>query len=434
MDQTAASSCSVSVVVEAVCAAPVGRVGRGLMRARSVELHAMRRLFTLTLLLPLLLAAACSSGDGSVEVGAAPSVAGANRDAGALKGPVSEAVSDAAPPSVVPQYAGGATGFSHFVFESLDGEVITSLVEGPRGKQVRVPLSYQALTAMLASGDDPPAELQMTRQDLARLVAQLDAVREGADKYRDINMAIADGYIQTTGVVPNMGAHFNNPGRIRDGAFNPAEPEILIYKKDSAGDWELTGTSFVLPRQLVGDDHPEGFAGVLDNWHVHYALCLGRTSGERTASETECAKSGGTFIESYGWMIHAWVFDDNPMGVFSMWNPNVPPFVSEQSLIDARTLRPSDLPANSTFVSIENFGHATINIEVGSTVIWENTDGVPHTVTGGSGGVRDGTFDSGLAGPGQTFTRRFDVAGTYAFTCTVHPAMNGTVIVGDGKS
>jgi hypothetical protein len=390
----------------------------------------MRRLWVRLLLLPILLAAACSSGDRGVETESAHAAG----DATAVESTVSEAVSDAAPPSVVPQYAAGATGFSHFVFESLDGEVITSLVEGPRGEQVRVPLSYQALTAMLASGDDPPAELQMTRQQLSRLVAQLDAVRQGAEKYRDINAAIADGYVQTTGVVPNMGAHFNNPDRIRDGAFDPSEPEILIYKRGKDGNWELTGTSFVLPRQLVGDDHPDGFAGALDNWHVHYALCLGRTSGDRTASETECAKRGGTFIESYGWMIHAWVFDENPMGVFSMWNPNVPPLVSEQSLIDARTPRPSDLPDNSTFVSIENFRHVTIGIEVGSTMIWENADGVPHTVTGGTGGVSDGTFDSGLAGPGQTFIRRFDVAGTYAFTCTVHPAMNGTVIVGDGKS
>ena len=347
---------------------------------------------------------------------------------------LSQAVSDAAPPSETPLYPGGASGFSHFVFERVGDDIITSLVEGPRGPQVRTPLSYVRLQQLLDSGEAPPAESRLTREQLATLVGQLDALREATDKYRDIDVALADGYRQTTGEVPNMGAHFNHSGRTRDGVFNPAEPEILIYARDEQGEWELVGISFVLPRRIAGDDHPDGFEGQLDNWHVHYALCLRRGASGRTAAADECRRTGGIFLPSYGWMIHAWVYRDNPLGVFSMWNPNIPPLVSEDSIRQTRSRRPTDLPEGAGFVSIENFEFSTISVDVGASVVWTNADGVVHTVTGGSSGIDDGSFDSGLIGPGQAFTQRFDTPGVYAFTCTLHPAMNGTGIVGGSES
>ncbi|MCH8839852.1 MAG: hypothetical protein IH831_04085, partial [Planctomycetes bacterium] len=73
-----------------------------------------------------------------------------------------------------------------------------------------------------------------------------------------------------------------------------------------------------------------------------------------------------------------------------------------------------------------------ISISAGEAVVWANADGVVHTITSGSSGVADGGFDSGLVGPGQAYTERFDTPGSYAFTCTLHPAMNGTVIVTEG--
>ena len=392
-------------------------------------------------------AVACSSGDSSddaaavaptaepaveasdavTEAGAAEAVAAA-ASSETVESAIAQATSDAAPPDLVPELPGGASGFSHFVFELVGDELITSLVEGPAGQQVRVPISYQQLKALAASGAEPPEELQMTREELTLLVAQLDAVRAATEKYADISVALADGYRQTTGEVPNMGAHFNHTGRILDGVFNPEEPEILMYSRDEDGQWELVATSYVLPRQTFGDDHPEGFAGPLDNWHVHYALCLG-AGGVRTASASDCRANGGFFLSSYGWMIHAWVWTDNPLGTFSMWNPNIAPVMSDEGVRTTRTRAPEDLGDGSSFVVIENFEHSTLSISAGEAVVWANADGVVHTITSGSSGVADGGFDSGLVGPGQAYTQRFDTPGAYAFTCTLHPAMNGTVIV-----
>ena len=82
--------------------------------------------------------------------------------------------------------------------------------------------------------------------------------------------------------------------------------------------------------------------------------------------------------------------------------------------------------AGST-VEIKNFAFSpvTITISKGQTVTWTNMDSAPHTVTSTSG-----IFDSGSIGNGQTFSYTFNNAGTFEYSCTIHPSMqHGKVIV-----
>ena len=71
----------------------------------------------------------------------------------------------AIPPPSSQARPGGALGFSHFAFEEIGGVVITTLVEGPAGEQVRSNLSYLQLKQIYDQGDPPPEELQMTREE-----------------------------------------------------------------------------------------------------------------------------------------------------------------------------------------------------------------------------------------------------------------------------
>jgi plastocyanin len=329
---------------------------------------------------------------------------------------------DASPPQSVPSSSAGAFGFSHYVFEDVGGEVITTLVEGPVDEQVRAPVSYQQLKAKYENGEALDG-LSISRQELGELVGQLDTVRDATAKYRDISVALAEGYLQTTEDVPNMGAHFIHPIRALDGLFDPAKPEILMYTGDDELGWRLVGTSFVLPREQVGDQHPQAFVGPLDNWHVHYELCTGTSFRSRSATQAECRKDGGVWVPAYGWMIHAWVWVDNPLGVFTMWNPSIPPVADPDRIRDAVSV------AGDTTVNIENFGFGNATISAGDTLAWSNADGVSHTVTAGSGGRSDGGFDSGLVGPGASFQLTFDEPGSFAYTCTLHSFMSGVVVV-----
>lgn len=74
---------------------------------------------------------------------------------------------------------------------------------------------------------------------------------------------------------------------------------------------------------------------------------------------------------------------------------------------------------------------SSLQIGVGDTVIWNNSDTAAHTVTSGS--MPDGpsgVFDSSLFMSGNTFEFTFDDAGEYPYFCMVHPWMTGNVSVG----
>ncbi len=70
-----------------------------------------------------------------------------------------------------------------------------------------------------------------------------------------------------------------------------------------------------------------------------------------------------------------------------------------------------------------------VQVPVGTTVVWENTDNAMHTVT--SGNPQDGpsgTFDS-MISAGDSFKFTFNEAGKEDYFCIVHPWMIGSVEV-----
>jgi len=86
---------------------------------------------------------------------------------------------------------------------------------------------------------------------------------------------------------------------------------------------------------------------------------------------------------------------------------------------------PAASATSGNAVTIVDFGFnpGTITVKAGTTVTWTNT-GVTHTVTSNTG-----LFDSGHLGSGDTFTFTFSKAGTYAYHCAIHSAMEGEVTV-----
>ncbi len=78
-------------------------------------------------------------------------------------------------------------------------------------------------------------------------------------------------------------------------------------------------------------------------------------------------------------------------------------------------------------VTMQNiaFTPAVISVKVGQTVKWTNDDSVDHNVTATSGA----TFKSDTFGKGGTFTWKADKAGTVSYVCTIHPGMDGKIVV-----
>jgi plastocyanin len=78
-------------------------------------------------------------------------------------------------------------------------------------------------------------------------------------------------------------------------------------------------------------------------------------------------------------------------------------------------------------ISIRDFKFSPDSLSVGSgdRVQVTNSDSAPHSVT-----ADDGTsFDSGTIQPGESGSIQAPGAGKYAYHCTIHPFMTGTLVV-----
>jgi plastocyanin len=413
----------------------------------------MRRVFVLVVAAGLVIAACSSDGDeetASTTTAAIEQVTDQVQleEYYATAAAVPLAESDGAVPPDAPVSAGGAPGFSRYVFrQTAEGAVVPSLVEGPLGEQTRcqdpdLPCSYNELQELHESGDPIPDGLDLTRDELGDLVGELETLQGVLDGYRDVDNACADGFFSDRTQTPNMGSHFTKSSHVADGVVDPAKPDILLYARVDGTDpegqlgrctadgWEgdeleLVGSSFIVLNFQAGDEHPEGFAGGLDNWHIHYNLCRGAGSDAITPDRESCEALGGRFAPTLGWMIHAWADPehDNQLGVFSMWNPSIWPVSDPEAVRGSNVVVPDDASADS-YLPIANFAFGDLEVETGEEVVFGNSDSVPHTVTGESG-----DFDSGVFAPGERYATSFDDPGEYSFYCTLHPDMQGTITV-----
>jgi hypothetical protein len=145
--------------------------------------------------------------------------------------------------------------------------------------------------------------------------AQIDALRKAMEKYKDYKVAVRDLYLSTVGCVhysgekmaghmhyPRgaMGVHFVNL-TIR-GTPDPMKPNVLLYEPVGK-ELRLVGVEWLVPLtaktkrrpSLFGkpfDGPMEGHEPLIPKQYVHYDL-------------------------------HAWLFKDNPLGMFVPTNPNV---------------------------------------------------------------------------------------------------------------
>jgi plastocyanin len=68
------------------------------------------------------------------------------------------------------------------------------------------------------------------------------------------------------------------------------------------------------------------------------------------------------------------------------------------------------------------FAPGTLTVARGATVVFDNDDTAPHTVTARSGGV-----DSGVLDPGKQFS--LAVTDGFDYFCSIHPSMTAKIAV-----
>jgi hypothetical protein len=129
------------------------------------------------------------------------------------------------------------------------------------------------------------------------VLQQLAAVRQATAKYHNVNTAIADGYIATDHCIPGMGMHYFNPQLASDLEIDPLKPELLLYAPTPSGP-RLVGVEYFVAD--VGQAHPNVFGIPFD----------GPMEGHEPGMP-----------EHYD--LHVWIWQANPSGIFTPWNPNI---------------------------------------------------------------------------------------------------------------
>lgn len=163
----------------------------------------------------------------------------------------------------------------------------------------------------------------------------LDAVRAATEKYRDVNVALAEGYIRDPfdlcdtaemmgrpAELGAMGIHYFRPDLLGITAPpNPRvsgngthtdflQPAILIYEPQADHSLELVAVenlAFADAWRAAGNTAPPTFHG------VPYDHML-----DNPATEIDEAHK---FVEHYD--RHVWLYRENPNGMFTPFNPNV---------------------------------------------------------------------------------------------------------------
>ena len=161
----------------------------------------------------------------------------------------------------------------------------------------------------------------------------LAEVREGAERYRDVNVAIAEGYTTDNKCVTAemlgfpaqqgaMGLHYvrrellglpDKPaGRVAgSGTYTDfAKPAMLVYEPQADGSLELVAVENLVFKEAweaAGNSRPPSFRG------EPYLLLE-----DDPATPLDEAHNYEPHYE-----LHAWIFRENPLGAFAPFNPNV---------------------------------------------------------------------------------------------------------------
>jgi plastocyanin len=82
------------------------------------------------------------------------------------------------------------------------------------------------------------------------------------------------------------------------------------------------------------------------------------------------------------------------------------------------------IPVGATSLGNAAYAPDELNVAVGTTVTWMNTDSVSHTSTSDAKG-----WDSAIVAPGGQFSVAFQTPGRFSYHCAIHPGMIGAVVV-----
>jgi hypothetical protein len=156
----------------------------------------------------------------------------------------------------------------------------------------------QASTPTAATALRPAAAL--SAPGTASVAQDLATLRQVTASFHDFQTAAAAGWgAQITPCMESpeggMGFHYGNTAFI-DGTARVDQPELLLYEPESNGRLRLVAVEYIIPYTLHSRDAAP-------------PVLFGQEFQQVDAFQL--------------WGLHAWVWKNNPSGMFANWNPEV---------------------------------------------------------------------------------------------------------------
>ena len=186
--------------------------------------------------------------------------------------------------------------------------------------------SLAALAAFSSQRLDLPNTVGRAQPDLA-------AVRAATERFRDVKVALAEGYIPDPGNICDtaemmgqpaelgvMGIHYLRPDLLGiTGPPNPRvngtgthtdflKPAVLIYEPQADGSLQLLAVEnlvFIAAWEAAGNTAPPSFQGV---------------PYDRMADDPKTTIDEAHMFEPH-YDRHVWLYRENPRGIFAQYNP-----------------------------------------------------------------------------------------------------------------
>jgi len=168
------------------------------------------------------------------------------------------------------------------------------------------------------------ATLAAGSQVAAGVGPELAAVRAATAPFHDVDVAGAAGYVFGEPCIASpagaMGIHTPNPALIASQALDPQQPEVLLYLPKPGGGLRLIGVEYlqvVLLRNTETGQLGPWFSG--GPWPATYEVV---TPTPQLFGQTfDGPMPGHSPSMPWHWDLHAWVWANNPSGMFAQWNP-----------------------------------------------------------------------------------------------------------------
>ena len=158
--------------------------------------------------------------------------------------------------------------------------------------------------------------------------------RQALEKYKDYNVALADGFKIFLPNIKQEMYHFTSWQNAVAAAFafDPTKPTSLLYEKTGTG-YKLIGAMYTAPYRFTEDQLNERIPLSVAQWHQHVNLCRPPKGREMEmlrksprfglagsiSTKEQCDAAGGAFMPHvFGWMVHVYPWEKTQEAVWSV--------------------------------------------------------------------------------------------------------------------